>query len=250
VASARRRAGGGPGFGQWLALGGAVVVILGLTFTLGLLVGRQWARGSAASVTPSASEAVRKASATPPRRGGIAAETMADRTPEPTEKLTFYQTLTEPLNAGGPPRPEAKPVTVKVSASAPEPKPAAVKVSAPGAPATPAASPVSTPAPTAPPVTVSLPPAPGKGGATTPPAPITSPWTVQVGAFKNRRQAEDTRQHLAATGLEAYVASVAAQDGQPRFRVRVGTYRTREEAVVVAERLRAQRSLTAFVTPK
>jgi len=247
VASARRRAGGGPGFGQWLVLGGAVVVILGLTFTLGLLVGRQWARGSAASVTPSASEAVRKASATPPRRGGIAAETMADRTPEPTEKLTFYQTLTEPLNAGGPPRPEAKPVTVKVSASAP---PAAVKVSAPGAPATPVASPVSTPAPAAPPVTVSLPPAPGKGGATTPPAPITSPWTVQVGAFKNRRQAEDTRQHLAATGLEAYVASVAAQDGQPRFRVRVGTYRTREEAVVVAERLRAQRSLTAFVTPK
>lgn len=247
MASARRRAGGGPGFGQWLVLGGAVVVILGLTFTLGLLVGRQWARGSAASVTPSASEAVRKASATPPRRGGIAAETMADRTPEPTEKLTFYQTLTEPLNAGGPPRPEAKPVTVKVSASAP---PAAVKVSAPGAPATPAASPVSTPAPAAPPVTVSLPPAPGKGGATTPPAPITSPWTVQVGAFKNRRQAEDTRQHLAATGLEAYVASVAAQDGQPRFRVRVGTYRTREEAVVVAERLRAQRSLTAFVTPK
>lgn len=250
MASARRRAGGGPGFGQWLVLGGAVVVILGLTFTLGLLVGRQWARGSAAAVTPSASEAVRKASATPPRRGGIAAETMADRTPEPTEKLTFYQTLTEPLNAGGPPRPEAKPVTVKVSASAPEPKPAAVKVSAPGAPATPAPSPVSTPAPAAPPVTVSLPPAPGKGGATTPPAPITSPWTVQVGAFKNRRQAEDTRQHLAATGLEAYVASVAAQDGQPRFRVRVGTYRTREEAVVVAERLRAQRSLTAFVTPK
>jgi hypothetical protein len=30
----------------------------------------------------------------------------------------------------------------------------------------------------------------------------------------------------------------------------VGTYRTREEAAVVAERLRAQRSLTAFVTPK
>jgi cell division protein FtsN len=106
------------------------------------------------------------------------------------------------------------------------------------------------PAPTAPPVTVSLPPAPGKGGAITSPAPGTSPWTVQVGAFKNRRQAEDTRQHLAAAGLEAYVASVAAQDGQPRFRVRVGTYRTREEAAVVAERLRAQRSLTAFVTPK
>jgi hypothetical protein len=67
MASARRRGGGGPGFGQWLVLGGAVVVILGLTFTLGLLVGRQWARGSIAAGTPSASEAVRKASAPPPR---------------------------------------------------------------------------------------------------------------------------------------------------------------------------------------
>lgn len=254
MASARRRGGGGPGFGQWLALGGAVVVILGLTFTLGLLVGRQWARGSIAAGTPSASEAVRKASATPPRRGGIAAETMADRAPEPTEKLTFYQTLTEPLNAGGSPRTEAKPVTVKVSAPAPEPKPTAAKVSAPSAPA---AAPVTAPAPS---VTVSLPPAPAKGAVTPPPvakaptppghAHATSPWTVQVGAFKNRRQAEDTRQQLAAAGLEAYVASVAAQDGQPRFRVRVGTYRTREEAAVVAERIRAQRSLTAFVTPQ
>ncbi len=46
------------------------------------------------------------------------------------------------------------------------------------------------------------------------------------------------------------MASVAAQDGQPRFRVRVGTYRSREEAAAVAERIRAQRSLTAFATPK
>ncbi|HET8530323.1 MAG TPA: SPOR domain-containing protein [Methylomirabilota bacterium] len=254
MAGARRRSGGGPGFGQWLALGCAVVVILGLTFTLGLLVGRQWARGSGAAVTPSVSDTVRKASTAPSRRGGIAAETMADRVPEPTEKLTFYQTLTEPLNAGGSPRTEAKPVTVKVSAPAPEPKPTAAKVSAPS---TPAAVPVTAPAPS---VTVSLPPAPGKGAVTPPPvakaptppghAHATSPWTVQVGAFKNRRQAEDTRQQLAAAGLEAYVASVAAQDGQPRFRVRVGTYRTREEAAVVAERIRAQRSLTAFVTPQ
>jgi DedD protein len=251
----RRRSGGGPGFGQWLVLGCAVVVILGLTFTLGLLVGRQWARGSLASVVPSASEAVRTASTAPSRRGGIAAETMADRVPEPTEKLTFYQTLTEPLNAGGPPGSEAKPVTVKVSAPTPEPKPTAAKVSAPSVPAP---APVPTPASPAPAVSVSLPPAPGRGATTalpvakapTPPAHAASSWTVQVGAFKNRRQAEDTRQRLASAGLEAYVASVAAQDGQPRFRVRVGTYRTREEAAVVAERIRAQRSLTAFVTPQ
>jgi cell division protein FtsN len=228
VASARRRAGGGPGFGQWLVLGGAVVVILGLTFALGLLVGRQLARSSLAAAPPSASEAARKAAAPVPRRGGIAAETMADRPPEPTEKLTFYQTLTEPLN-GGPARPEAKPVTVKVSAPSPAPPAAAVPAPTPASPPTAPAAPATKP-------------------AASPAAAV--PWTVQVGAFKNRRQAEDTRQQLATAGLEAYVASVAAQDGQPRFRVRVGTYRSREEAAAVAERIRAQRSLTAFATPK
>ena len=99
---------------------------------------------------------------------------------------------------------------------------------------------------------LNLPPAPGKAVVPAPPAAnpaAASPWTVQVGAFKNRRQAEDTRQQLAAAGLEAYVASMPAQDGQARFRVRVGTYRSREEAAAVAERIRAQRSVTAFATP-
>ncbi len=225
MAPPRRRT-SGPGLGQWIALGGAVVVILGLTFTLGMLVGRQLARSNLVALGPSPSEAARKGPAAPaPRRSGIAAETMADRAPEPTEKLTFYQTLTEPLGATGSPRSEPKAVTVKVSA--PEPKVAAPPAS-PSAPA--------------------LPPAPRGAAASTTPAP--NGWTVQVGAFKSRHQAEETRQHLAAAGLEAYVASVSAQDGPPRFRVRVGTYRTREEAAAVAQRLRSQKSLTAFATPR
>ena len=239
MAQTRRRT-GGPGFGQWIVLGGAVVVILGLTFTLGMLVGRQLARSNLVALGPSPSEAARRGTATPAsRRGGIAAETMADRVPESTEKLTFYQTLTEPLGATGAPRSDpSKPVTVKVSA--PEPRPVA-----PAPPSTPApAAPSLPPAASAP----ALPPATKAPVAAAPAAP--NGWTVQVGAFKNRHQADETRQHLAAAGLDASVVSVSAQDGQPRFRVRVGTYRTREEAVVVAERLRVQRSLTAFVTPK
>ncbi len=223
---APRRRKSGPGFGQWIVLGGAVVVILGLTFTLGMLVGRQLARSNLVALGPSPSEAARKGPAAPaPRRSGIAAETMADRVPEPTEKLTFYQTLTEPLGATGAPRSEPKAVTVKVSA--PEPK-------APAAPP-------STSAP-------ALPPAPKGAPASATAAP--HGWTVQVGAFKSRHQAAETRQRLAAAGLEAYVASVSAQDGQPRFRVRIGMYRTREEAAAVAQRLRAQKSLTAFATPR
>ena len=119
ASSARRRVGGGPGGAQWMALGGAVLVILGLTFALGLLVGRQWARHSVTAVVAGVVEAAKKPAAAP-RRSGIAAETMADRAPESTEKLTFYKTLTEPLDGpGSAPKPEAKPVAIRIPAATP-----------------------------------------------------------------------------------------------------------------------------------
>jgi cell division protein FtsN len=200
--------------------------MLCLTFTLGLLVGRQWARQSTPAALATAGESARKP-APPPRRSGIAAETMADRVPESTEKLTFYRTLTEPLDGqGAPPRQEAKPVAVKIPAVVPP---------------LPAPPPKASPPPSPPPA---LPPAQAKAAAPQP------PWTVQVGAYKSRRQADESRQQLAAAGLDAYVVALGAQEGVARYRVRVGTYRSREEAAAAAERLRAQRSLTTFVTPK
>jgi cell division septation protein DedD len=227
--SVRRRGGNAPSAGQWMMLGGGAVVVLVLTFALGLLVGRQWARPPASAASPSSSEAARRAAAPPARRSGIAAETMADRGPESTEKLTFYQTLTEPLAAqGAPPRPEPKTVAIKTPP----------------------------PAPTAPPAPPPAPPSPVSPPAQSKPAPAASapaagsPWTIQVAAFKNRKQADDLRQQLAASGLEAYVANIAGPDGHARFRVRVGTFRSREEAAAAADRLRGSRSLSTFVTLK
>jgi cell division protein FtsN len=214
--SVRRRAGNGPSTGQWMMLGGGAVVVLVLTFALGLLVGRQWARPSASAASPSSSEAARRAATPPARRSGIAAETMADRGPESTEKLTFYQTLTEPLAAqGAPPKPEPKTVAIKTPPPAPTAPPAQSK------PAPAASAPAAGP-----------------------------PWTIQVAAFKNRKQADDLRHQLAASGLEAYVANIAGPDGHARFRVRVGTFRSREEAAAAADRLRGSRSLSTFVTLK
>jgi cell division protein FtsN len=231
--SMRRRTGSGPGSGQWLMLGGGLLVVLVLTFALGLLVGRQWARPASPAASPSVSEAARKATAPPARRGGIAADTMADRGPEPTEKLTFYQTLTEPLVAqGASPRPEPKTVAIKPS---PAPSAAPAPASVPPAAATPAAPPVAAP-----------PPAPSKAPAAA--AATGPPWTIQVAAFKNRKQADDMRQQLASSGLDAYVATLA--DGHARYRVRVGTFKSRDEAAAAAERLRGSRSLNVFVTLK
>ncbi len=268
ASSARRRAGGAPGGAQWIALGGSVLVILGLTFALGLLVGRQWARQPATSVVAGVTDAAKKPAASP-RRSGIAAETMADRAPESTEKLTFYKTLTEPLDGpGAAPKPEAKSVAVKIPPATPSSLP-------PPAPAPPAAAARPAPAPTPPAAQPSLPPPPGKtadggsaGAISGPPhsnnasasAPVSAsaspsaspstPYTIQVGAYKNRRQADESRQQLASAGLDAYVVALTAQEGVARYRVRVGTYRSREEAVSAAERIRAQRSLPTFVTPK
>jgi DedD protein len=284
ASSARRRVGGGPGGAQWMALGGAVLVILGLTFALGLLVGRQWARHSATAVVAGVIESAKKP-VTATRRGGIAAETMADRAPESTEKLTFYKTLTEPLDGpGSAPKPEAKPVAIRIPPATPSSLP-------PRAPV----PPVTAKLVPAPPLaqSVSLPPAPAKpasgktadakttdakaadsktadaktadggsagaGAISGPPhsnnasasAAVPSvPYTIQVGAYKNRRQADDLRQQLTSASLDAYVVTLAAQEGMARYRVRVGTYRSREEAASAAERLRTQRSLTTFITPK
>jgi len=286
ASSARRRVGGGPGGAQWMALGGAVLVILGLTFALGLLVGRQWARHSATAVVAGIIESAKKP-VTATRRGGIAAETMADRAPESTEKLTFYKTLTEPLDGpASAPKAEAKPVAIRIPPATPSSLP----------PPAPVAPVMAKPVPAPPPAqSVSLPPAPAKpasgkpadakatdakatdskttdgktadakttdggsaGGISGPPHTNTSasaavpsvPYTIQVGAYKNRRQADDLRQQLASASLDAYVVTLAAQEGVARYRVRVGTYRSREEAASAAERLRTQRSLTTFVTPK
>ena len=119
ASTARRRSGSGPGGAQWVALSGAVLVILGLTFALGLLVGRQWARQAASSAVAGVAEPAKKPAAAP-RRSGIAAETMADRAPESTEKLTFYKTLTEPLDGpSAAPKPEAKPVAIKIPPATP-----------------------------------------------------------------------------------------------------------------------------------
>jgi cell division septation protein DedD len=250
-----------------MALGGAVLVILGLTFALGLLVGRQWARHSATAVVAGVIESAKKP-VTVTRRGGIAAETMADRAPESTEKLTFYKTLTEPLDGPGSARkPEAKPVAIRI----PPATPSSLPPPPPVAPVT--AKPVPAPPPAQ---SVSLPPAPAKpadgktadgktadggsaGAISGPPHSNNAsasvpgsvpPWTIQVGAYKNRRQADDLRQQLASASLDAYVVTLAAQEGVARYRVRVGTYRSREEAASAAERLRTQRSLTTFITPK
>src|SRR3970282_497633 len=95
-APGRARVKSGPGRIQWIALFTAGAGIMGLPFTLGGLVGRQWSRPVSAAA--SADSAARK-TVPPGKRGGLSA---ADVEPSPSvdQKLNFYPTPTAPPGRG------------------------------------------------------------------------------------------------------------------------------------------------------
>lgn len=223
----RRARHGGGGLFQRLGLLVAAVVILGLTFTLGVLVGRQWG-GRVAAPAALTGEAGKKPVAGAMRRG--LTEPDADRPREIQEKLTFYHTLTAPLGpVGQSSRPRAEDRS-RPSANPPGPS------SGPASPGAPAAP------PSAPPTQAMA----GVPSAT--PTSAAAGWSVQVGAFRSRQQADGVQKQLTAAGFPAVLTTVALDDGQPRYRVRVGGPRSRPEAEQLAQQVRARLPLTTLVT--
>lgn len=217
---AKSRSGKGP-LGKVKLAGyvAAFSLIVSLTFLLGVLVGREWAR----SYPPTAREPEKRPASV--ARNEPRDARREDRTAPIKEKLTFYQTLPAPLNS--PPRESAK-NPASPQKSAPEkvpPKPQ------------PAAKPVE--------------PEIVKASVEEPsPPPGSQFWTVQVSAYRSRGLAEELQKSLRSAGYDAYLAQVASEDGKSRYRVRVGSFPTRVEAEKIAERLRTERSLSPFVTPK
>jgi cell division protein FtsN len=188
--------------------------VLGVTFMLGVMAGRFWPRSQPAPSETAAKEP-------PPARGGDKPARPGERAARPTEAapaLTFYQDLTAPLTAP-PPAKAAKPGRGEKGdkpaqvAAAPKPERAALPEAA-----APAASP----------------------GA----------FTIQVGAYKAREPAEVLRARLAAAGHDAYVAEIDASNSV-RYRVRVGSFASREAAQLAADKIvAAERKLSAFVTAR
>ena len=235
AAAMRGRARHGGGALQWIALVAAAAMIMGLTFALGILVGRQWSRPAAATMTTESS-GPRRTVVPPGKRGGLAGPDVEG--PQVDQKqLTFYQTLTAPLGRGSADasqRPQDKPkpshAAEPARAEAPPPYPYASRgetiVEKPAAP--------DTPAPDA--------------RAARPPADAT--WAVQAAAFKTQAQADALQKQLKQSGFEAYVVSAKGDDGQTTYRVRIGTFKSKADAQKVADRVRGERSLAAFITPK
>ena len=217
-----KRERGNGGFFQRIGLLLAALVILTLTFTLGVLVGRQWGTRSAETT-----ESSRKPAALTRRALG---EAETERPREIGEKLTFYQTLTAPLGPTGQSgrAPGDARSSVPASSTAPVPAP----------------TPPSPPAP----ASAALPPAasPSSDAVAATASPAT--WTVQVGAFRSREQADSVHRRLTAAGFPAVLSKVALDDGQSRYRVRVGGARSRSEAEQLAQQVRARVPVATLVT--
>jgi cell division septation protein DedD len=219
----------GPGRIQWITLFTAGAVIMGLTFTLGVLVGRQWSRPAAAA---SADSGTRK-TVPPGKRGGLSG---ADLEPPPSvdQKLTFYRTLTAPLGRGfadASQRAEAK--------VQPAPEPLRVEPPPPYPYTTRGETLVEKPA---------VPEA--QAALARAQVDAAGLWSVQVAAFKTQGQAASLHKQLKEAGFDAYMAPAAAADGQTNYRVRVGTFKSKAEAQRMVERVRGERSLAAFITPR
>jgi cell division septation protein DedD len=207
---------------------------MGLTFTLGVLVGRQWSHPAAAA---SADSGARK-TVPPGKRGGLSGGDVEPRS-QVDQTLTFYQTLTAPLGRGS--ADASQHAEAKVP---PVPEPVRAEPSPPPYPYTSRGE-----------TLVEKPAAPEAAAASARPQAGAAGlwagfWSVQVAAFKTQGQAASLHRQLREAGFDAYIAPAVASDGQTNYRVRVGTFKSKPEAQRMVERVRGERSLAAFITPR
>jgi cell division septation protein DedD len=189
------------------------LVVLGVVFVLGLNVGRQ----------------VEARQAEGARAGDLAALDRAPAAaPGKPEPLTFHERLTRETPAP-PPEPAAPPgakPSAPPAAPAPSPPPAAA---APPTPSTPAA----------PPATAPLPPAPQP--------PRLGAWTIQLAAAENRADAERVAARFASLNPRIEEADVP---GKGRFfRVRLGSFESKEEAQRYLKDVARETGAKGIVTP-
>jgi rare lipoprotein A len=265
---ARRRRGAGIST-LFVILG--LVGVLGGTFAAGFFTGRHWERVRVMTglVKPQAGR--------DPERRALAGKP-ADAPVVPA--MTFYQELTAPLGSlsrqgGASPLPPVPPTGR--SQAAPADAGRAGTADRPTAPSASAVAPTgrsqAAPADAGRAGTADRPTAPSaSAGPSVAPVPDAEPkaeavpqaaaeptnaaradrargYTVQVAAYATRAQAESLVQRLGALGFESDVSETTTPGGV-RYRVRVGTYPTKEAAREAAGRLGATTNLGGFVATR
>jgi DedD protein len=221
----------------------AATVAAVVVFLFGVLVGRgvQQARGpvpggetaaAASQVLPDGTPAEAPVADGVPRQGSGAAGADEYTYPARLGKTPPEEQLkARPGSAADVPG-ESAPPDVPFEPVAPGPKP-------PGA---------SAPRPTAPAMAASTPGA-SVAAAPTPGPAAAAPYTVQVAAVKDRQEADGIAKQLKAKGYDAYVFAPDGGDAAGVFRVRIGSFKERRQAELLAERLlREEKRYKPWVT--
>ena len=210
----------------------AVTVVLVVTFLTGVLVGR----GVKAERADAAASEITEAPETPVRLPSAATESPAvdPRTaapPSPAEEEA-------PADARKQPEPEEPtPAIDRSKARTPDAVAKAGAAAAAGANGSkPAAAPVAAPAA----------PAPTPAPTTASGSAVRNGYAVQVAAVNARGEADTIVKRLTGKGYAAYVE--VPKGSVSTFRVRVGTFKTRREAQVVADKLKKEEKFTPWVT--
>lgn len=147
------------------------------------------------------------------------------------------------LDGGGPPASGEPPAAIgEFDPSYPErlvnPRPGEqLKEPTPEPPAAVEEKPAPTPVPAA---------APAEAAGEVPTAGRPGTWFLQVSALRNREAAAATVRRLAAKGYPAYLEN-PARGTPPIYRVRIGRYRSRDEAEQVARRLQKEEQFSSDI---
>ena len=100
----------------------------------------------------------------------------------------------------------------------------------------------------------STPPPPANGGGDRVPdpgIPLNGDWTIQVGSFNDQGQAGDRQAALRAANLPARISKVEIAGKGTWFRIQIGGFGSREEALRFGSQLRARGAIQDFIaTPR
>jgi DedD protein len=141
----------------------------------------------------------------------------------------FTQTYVVDVDHIGSAPPQAAQASVAASVAAPAPAIEPAPAAAPMPPAAPAPA-------MSKPVAVALVPAAGAG------------WTLQLGSFANKTNAESLTRQLKSEGFNAYIAPIGTAAAQ-RFRVRLGPIADRATAAGIMAKLQAHRHASTLLPP-
>jgi cell division septation protein DedD len=76
-----------------------------------------------------------------------------------------------------------------------------------------------------------------------------APFSIQVGSFSRKQQAEDLTQYLKGKGYPVYITSQIISGMGRMYQVRIGHYRTLEEARRKAELIERREKLQTYIPP-